>query len=135
MPVGIGATSANAPPAAQLSMPEQGMVDWRAPVGSHMWLARPHMTLPLSPQPLPTSLFRFGSAPVALNLVSSLLVPTLPAAKNTFAAVTVLVATVSPLVLICSMVTVKPPPALGMTLVTLCSGVMLTLPVTLALAR
>ncbi len=106
MPVGSGATSANAPPAAQLSMPEQGMVDWRLPVGSHRWLARPHMTLPLSPQPLPTSPFRAGSAPVARSLTSSLLVPTLPAAKNTRSAVTVLVAVVSPVVFSWLMTTV-----------------------------
>ena len=31
---GSGATSANAPPTAQLSMPAQGMVDWELPVGS-----------------------------------------------------------------------------------------------------
>ena len=68
------------------------MVDWRLPVGSHRWLARPHMTLPLSPQPLPTSPLRLGSTPVAFSLASSLLVPTLPAAKNTLSAVTVLVA-------------------------------------------
>src|SRR5689334_20579383 len=106
MPVGSGATSANAPPASQLSMPEQGMVDCLAPVGSHMWLARPHMTLPLSPQPLPTSALRPGSAPVALGLVGSLLGRTLPAAKKTLPAVTVLVVTTSPVVLSCSIVTV-----------------------------
>ena len=87
-------------------MPAQGMADWRLPVGSHMWLARPHMTLPLSPQPLPTSAFRLGSAPVAFSLTSSLLVPTLPAAKNTRSAVTVLVAMVAPVVLSWSMTTV-----------------------------
>src|SRR3954452_7115406 len=106
MPVGSGATSANAPPAFQLSIPPVGMDDWRAPVGSHRWLARPHMTLPLSPQPLPISLLRLGSAPVAFSLTSSLLVPTLPAAKNTLSATTVLVVVVSPLVLIWSMTTV-----------------------------
>lgn len=82
------------------------MVDWSLPVGSHMWLARPHMTLPFSPQPLPTSPLRFGSAPVAFSLTRSLLVPTLPAAKNTRSAVTVLVATVSPVVPSWSMATV-----------------------------
>lgn len=105
MPVGSGATSANAPPAAQLSMPPHGIVAWSLPVGSQRWFARPHMTLPLSPQPLPISLLRPGSAPVAFSLTSSLLVPTLPAAKNTRSAVTVLVAIVSPVVLSCSMTT------------------------------
>src|SRR6185312_15754342 len=41
IPTGSGATSANAPPAAQLSMPPQGIVDWLAPVGSQIWFARP----------------------------------------------------------------------------------------------
>src|SRR4051812_33429152 len=106
MPVGRGAISEKAPPAAQLSMPEQGMLDWSAPVGSQRWLARPHMTLPLSPQLLPTSLLRPGRAPVALSLTRSLLVPTLPAAKNTLSAVMVLVAVVSPPVLSWLMATV-----------------------------
>lgn len=43
---------------------------------------------------------------MAFSLTSSLLVPTLPAAKNTRSAVTVLVAVVSPVVLIWSMETV-----------------------------
>lgn len=87
-------------------MPPVGMDDCTCPVGSQRWLARPHMTLPLSPQPLPTSLLRRGSAPVALRPTSSLLVPTLPAAKNTLSAVTVLVAVVWPTVFSWSMSTV-----------------------------
>src|SRR3954469_11594311 len=106
MPVGSGATSANAPPASQLSMPPQGIDDCTAPVASHHQLARPTITLPLSPQPLPTSELRLGSFPVAFNMVSSLLVPTLPAAKNTRSAVTDLVVVASPLVLSWSMSTV-----------------------------
>lgn len=46
------------------------------------------------------------SAPVAFSLTRSLLVPTLPAAKNTRSAVTVLVAVVAPPVSIWSMTTV-----------------------------
>lgn len=61
-----------------------------------MWLARPHMTLPLSPQPLPISSFKPGNAPVALSFVSRALVPTLPAAKKTLSAVIVTDATTPP---------------------------------------
>src|ERR1700759_4788989 len=43
IPIGSGATSANAPPAFQLSMPPQGTVDCLEPVGSQIWFARPTM--------------------------------------------------------------------------------------------
>jgi hypothetical protein len=93
------------------------------------------MTLPLSPQPLPISPLRPGSAPVAFSLVSSLLVPTLPAAKNTRSAVTDLVLVTVPVVFRTSMTTVYRPLAAGRTEVTRCNGDTSTRPVARAFAR
>ena len=117
-------------------MPIAGIADCLAPVASHMWLARPTMTLPLLPQSCPTAPGRFGSCPCAFIETSSLLVPTLPAAKKTWSAVTVLVPTVLPCSLIwfittCSRRRSRPAQPRSPT----CSAEIVSLPVAAAAAR
>src|SRR5881227_2968451 len=74
-------------------MPIAGMPDCTVPVGSQMWLARPSITLPLVPQPLPTSSLSAGSFPVSRARTSNEVDPMLPAPRNRYFAEICLVAT------------------------------------------